>query len=253
MLHALTTTYLLASVGVGLEVVFTGLANLRTAGDVRLTGHSYLWMFPIYATAYPLYTLSWPALHALPWAARGVLYVVAFFLVEYASGWLLRHVVGRCPWEDGYLRARWVGLHVERFDRRRVLLHKHRLVEMRGDQCLVRRAEILAPRQRRRALDLALVIGDQLERVVVGDAREGRQAALQRGGVALQHLQLLAAPLQAALHDRADKALLKHQIVGVGGEGHLFDFSARKVGPKQYTLPKLSIPLSTYSWPVWAR
>ena len=110
MLHALTTTYLLASVGVGLEVVFTGLANHRTAGDVRLTGHSYVWMFPIYGTAYPLYTLSWPVLHALPWAARGVLYVVAFFLVEYASGWLLRHVVGRCPWEDGYLRARW-GIH----------------------------------------------------------------------------------------------------------------------------------------------
>ena len=107
MVHALTATYLLASVGVGLEVAFTGLAGLRTSRDGRLTGHSYLWMFPIYGAAYPLFHLSWPLLRSQAWPVRGVLYVVAFFAVEYASGWAVRRLVGRCPWEDGYRAARW--------------------------------------------------------------------------------------------------------------------------------------------------
>lgn len=40
VLEAITATYLLASVGVGLEVVFTGLAGLRTTRDGRLTGRA---------------------------------------------------------------------------------------------------------------------------------------------------------------------------------------------------------------------
>jgi len=110
MYEALTAAYLLASVGVGLEVVFTAVANLRAADDLRLTGHSYVWMFPIYGLAYPLYAWSGPLLHTLPWFARGVVYVGAFFVVELVAGWLLRRAIGRCPWEDGYRAARW-GVH----------------------------------------------------------------------------------------------------------------------------------------------
>lgn len=109
MPHALLCTYLFASVGVGIEVAITGVTSLRQR-DVALTGHSYLWMFPIYGLAYPLYAALWPLLGDLPMAVRGLLYVPAFFAVEYASGWLLRRTVGRCPWEDGYRAARW-GVH----------------------------------------------------------------------------------------------------------------------------------------------
>jgi hypothetical protein len=109
VLSALTNTYLLASVGVGLEVAFTALTDFRTTGR-RLTGQSYLWMFPIYATAYPLLAVSWPHLQDVPIVVRGVVYVLALFVVEYASGWLIRRLVGECPWESGYFDARW-GIH----------------------------------------------------------------------------------------------------------------------------------------------
>ena len=108
--HAVVATYVLASVGVGLEVAFTAVTTARNDGDLRLTGHSYAWMFPIYGLAYPLLALTWPTLQHQPWFMRGVLYVVAFFAVEYCAGGLLRRATGRCPWEDGYLAARW-GVH----------------------------------------------------------------------------------------------------------------------------------------------
>ena len=109
MSDPLVNTYLMASVGVGLEVAFTALSDFRTVGR-RLTGQSYLWMFPIYALSYPLLAVAWPVLEDVPWPLRGLIYVVAFFVVEYASGWLIRRLVGECPWEAGYHTARW-GIH----------------------------------------------------------------------------------------------------------------------------------------------
>jgi len=108
--HTVVAIYLLASVGVGLEVAFTAAANARGTGDLRLTGHSYAWMFPIYGLAYPLFALSWPVAGGLAWPVRGALYVVAIFAIEYAAGRLLRRVTGRCPWEDSYRASRW-GIH----------------------------------------------------------------------------------------------------------------------------------------------
>jgi hypothetical protein len=109
MLDAVTSTYLLAAVGVSLEVTFTALTNLR-GGDRRLQGHSYLWMFPIYGLVYPAFTWLWPVVEGWPVLVRGGAYTVAIFVVEYGSGWLLRRLVGRCPWEDNYRSARW-GVH----------------------------------------------------------------------------------------------------------------------------------------------
>jgi hypothetical protein len=113
VIDALIRTYLLASVGVGLEVAFTALSGLRQRedeGDRRLTGHSFLWMFPIYGLAYPFLAWSWPVLGDLPLVVRGLCYVPVLFAVEYGAGWLLRRMVGECPWEAGYRTARW-GVH----------------------------------------------------------------------------------------------------------------------------------------------
>jgi uncharacterized membrane protein len=109
MMDAVVGTYLVASVGTGLEVFFTGLSSLRKR-NVRLTGHSYLWMFPIYGLAYPLFHWLWPVVGEWPLVVRGLLYVVIFFALEYTSGWLLRRLVGVCPWEEGYRAAR-CGVH----------------------------------------------------------------------------------------------------------------------------------------------
>lgn len=109
MLDAIRSTYLLASVGVGLEVAFTSVQSLR-ARDRRLVGHSYLWMFPIYGLVYPVLAVLWPVVGDLPWPVRGGIYMVALFAVEFSSGWLLRRALRSCPWEDGYRSARW-GIH----------------------------------------------------------------------------------------------------------------------------------------------
>jgi hypothetical protein len=109
MLDAITSTYLLAAAGVSLEVAFTAMKNIR-GGDRRLAGHSYLWMFPIYGLAYPLFAWLWPVVEGWPVLLRGGVYVVGFFAIEYGSGWILRRALGQCPWEEGYRAARW-GVH----------------------------------------------------------------------------------------------------------------------------------------------
>ena len=71
----------------------------------RLTGHTYLWMFPVYG----LCGLAFEPCHALvrgaPWPARGLLWTALCFAVEYSVGWGLRRATGRCPWDYSY--ARW--------------------------------------------------------------------------------------------------------------------------------------------------
>lgn len=71
----------------------------------RLTGRTYLWMFPVYGAA----ALGMEALHdglrGRPLWARGAVYVAVCFAVEYGTGYLLRRLTGRCPWD--YSWARW--------------------------------------------------------------------------------------------------------------------------------------------------
>lgn len=101
---------LLVAVGLSLEVVFTALTELRDAKDWRLMGYTYIWMIPIYALIYPALCVLYPRVAGWPFYMRGVLYVGLIYGVEYISGWLIRRAVGKCPWEDGYHRARW-GVH----------------------------------------------------------------------------------------------------------------------------------------------
>jgi uncharacterized membrane protein len=101
-MSALLDASILALVGVGLEVAFTALSDLS---DQKLTGHSYLWMFPIYGLIYPALSLLRPRVGHWHWAARGALYVALLLSVEYISGGLLRLATGSCPWDYG--NARW--------------------------------------------------------------------------------------------------------------------------------------------------
>lgn len=110
VLHA----FLLACVGVALEVAFTAVLDYPQARDPRLVGHTYLWMFPIYGLIYPALSWLWPRVGAWPLAARGALYLLLLYVVEYASGWLLRATVGRCPWDYG--SARWAVSGLIRLD-----------------------------------------------------------------------------------------------------------------------------------------
>src|ERR1043166_7557696 len=93
------------------EIVWTAGCNvadaLRTSRriDARLTGHTYLWMLPVYGGGGLLFELAHATVRAWPWLARGLVYMLGCFAVEYASGWLIQRAAGTIPWD--YSHSRW--------------------------------------------------------------------------------------------------------------------------------------------------
>lgn len=88
-----------------MEVCFTGMGNALLEHDRHATAKTYLWMHPIYgATALGLEFLH-DRLRFLPRLLRALAYTGVIFGAEFASGWLLRQVLGRCPWDYG--QRRW--------------------------------------------------------------------------------------------------------------------------------------------------
>jgi uncharacterized membrane protein len=93
------------------EIVWTALHDaVRALGrrqriDPRLAGRTYLWMFPIYGGGGLLFEVVYGRVAGWPWAARGMLYMVGCFAVEYASGWAIRRATGAVPWD--YTASRW--------------------------------------------------------------------------------------------------------------------------------------------------
>lgn len=80
-----------------LEVFWTGLGSLMQ-GDVKLTSQTYIWMFFIYGLAVLLEPLhnrirNWPII------ARGGVYALVIFSIEFSTGFLLRIILGVCPWD----------------------------------------------------------------------------------------------------------------------------------------------------------
>lgn len=82
--------------GFCIEVLWTGLGSLFR-GDIKLTGFTYIWMFPIYGLALFLEPIHDKVRH-LPFYIRGGIYTVLIFIVEFSTGMILRKVLGVCPW-----------------------------------------------------------------------------------------------------------------------------------------------------------
>ncbi|HEX2954972.1 MAG TPA: hypothetical protein VHR47_13460 [Bacillota bacterium] len=91
--------------GWGMEILWTGLGSLLQ-GNLRLTGHSYLWMFPIYGGAGMLMECIHEATRFRPWLLRGIIWLAVIWSVEYVSGWSIKSVTGECPW-DYRQSTRW--------------------------------------------------------------------------------------------------------------------------------------------------
>ena len=94
-----------------MEILFTALHSLKRR-DLRLTGTTSLWMFPIYGCACLLapFKQLFAKLH-VGRLKRGLFYMLLIFTVEYFSGRLLwKH--GLCPWD--YLKSRF---HIHRIVR----------------------------------------------------------------------------------------------------------------------------------------
>jgi len=83
-------------VGWCIEVFWTGLGSLLS-GDKNLSSHTSLWMFFIYGLAVFLEPLH-DIIQDWNWLLRGLVWVVIIWGIEYATGMLLRDVLGVQPW-----------------------------------------------------------------------------------------------------------------------------------------------------------
>ena len=94
-----------------MEILFTALHSLRRR-DLRLTGNTSLWMFPIYGMASVLSPLckKMQGKHVL---VRGSVYTACIFLTEYGTGSFLKKR-GCCPWDYSKSKANYKG--IVRFD-----------------------------------------------------------------------------------------------------------------------------------------
>ncbi|WP_338863288.1 putative ABC transporter permease [Myxococcus stipitatus] len=100
----LSRFFLYGCTGWVLEVLFTG-AGAALKRDRSATATTYLWMHPIYGgTALALEQVS-ARLESLPRPVRALAYTALIFGAEYTTGWLLRRLLGRCPWD--YSPHRW--------------------------------------------------------------------------------------------------------------------------------------------------
>ncbi len=94
-----------------MEIIFTSLGSILS-NDYTLTGHTSLWMFPIYGMAaliLPLYQ----KIHYFPIWLRASVYAVLIFVVEFVTGSFLK-AYGLCPWN--YETATWNVAGVIRLD-----------------------------------------------------------------------------------------------------------------------------------------
>jgi uncharacterized membrane protein len=96
--------------GWAMEILWTSVWS-GIQGDLRLAGHTYLWMLFIYGSAVflePVHDYIRDKFVIL----RGLFWVAFIFAIEYTSGWLLNNLIGVCPWDysyspfslDGYIR-----------------------------------------------------------------------------------------------------------------------------------------------------
>jgi len=90
------------------EILTTGLRSHGRDGDWRLTGHTYLWMLPIYGVAAVLFEPAHDAARAAgwPWWARGAAWTAGIYSVEAAGGELIRLGTGEVPWDYARPRGR---------------------------------------------------------------------------------------------------------------------------------------------------
>ncbi len=82
-----------------------GRVPLSTTGRLRLAGHTYVWMLPIYGSAALLFEPAHDAVRHLPMFARGLVYMTGIFAVEYIAGFLLKRATGSCPWDYSWSRT----------------------------------------------------------------------------------------------------------------------------------------------------
>lgn len=89
------------------EVIWTGFNSL-IHGNIMLSSHTSLWMFPIYGMAVLLLPL-YPHIRHLNFIIRGALYAICIFAVEFVTGMTL-NLIHACPWNYSPLPTNVLGV-----------------------------------------------------------------------------------------------------------------------------------------------
>jgi len=98
-MNYLVVTIGFALMGITLEVFWQGLGNLIRKKDLRLIGHSYIWMIPLYGLVPFIYKTTLSHFQNYSIFFRGLIYMFAFYLLEYIFGFTIKQLTGRCPWD----------------------------------------------------------------------------------------------------------------------------------------------------------
>jgi len=104
--------FLYGAYGCCFEILFTGIKYWIASGykDWSFRGKSYIWMFFIYGLLAFLFEPVHNLLRSWLWPFRGVVYVAGLYSVEFATGWLLRIITGKCPWDYTGKKYNYKGL-----------------------------------------------------------------------------------------------------------------------------------------------
>lgn len=87
------------TLGLIIEVWFTGIHSI-VSGDFEASAHTYLWMIAVYgSTALLLEQVSNRIKSNI--FIKAIVYVPLIYISEFLWGLLLRHTLGKCPWDYG--------------------------------------------------------------------------------------------------------------------------------------------------------
>lgn len=93
------------------EIVWTAVTR-RVSGSARdwlLIGETSLWSFPMYGLGGLAFEWLHNALRDQFFLVRALVYLLAFWTVEYVGGWLVLKLTRKMPWD--YSRSRGGSLH----------------------------------------------------------------------------------------------------------------------------------------------
>jgi uncharacterized membrane protein len=91
-----------------LEIFWTGFGSLLT-GDVTLTARTSIWMFLIYGLAVFMEPIH-EKLRGRSVFIRGGVYTFIIYLIEFTTGWILKLLLGTCPWSYSNLPLSFYGI-----------------------------------------------------------------------------------------------------------------------------------------------
>jgi len=83
--------------GIAAAIIVSAMKRSIASKRLDLNGEASLTLFPVFGLIIIIYPLIAIRVSSLPWYGRGVVYMIAFFAIQYIAGLLLTKM-NRCPW-----------------------------------------------------------------------------------------------------------------------------------------------------------